>query len=573
MVLVLAQQVSVSRWSVAWSFYGGGSFLGSLHDSNNIGLAMGDLWIFDSLPRNNPCAEPWTKGEGEAALTRFYYDALQRKCLAFNYFGTKGNQNNFLTRESCETACPVWINPCAIGQPTLTSDQHPFRCHQGAPCSSGYYCHIGFDESTTACCPSQGDPCSLIVKEGRGTQSIQRWFYNQKTRQCQPFTYKGMGGNENNFLLREHCESTCPVWVNACPQGEAYLLPTGRPQQCDPANEDSCPETHWCHPEQFHDEGKLRSAVSSSSESLSTDDELPEQHYGDVNPRLFAVFTNPCKLGEPYASGNRYYTCSPTSLCPKTHYCHVGADANYCCPVLGSDPCSQPLDRGVGSAGLQRWYWNPQAKACMAFSYCGTKGTQNNFLSKQDCERTCYVLDNPCALGQPQMTPDNRPVTCSAGLNTCGAGFWCHIGANQQTTVCCPGRVEGQAICQQPLALGSGDAALPRWYYDPQSMRCVQFFYRGRYGNQNNFLSQQECEQACPDEYQCCPGESTVPGACQGLPEEPGELGAPAPPATRYYYDQAEMRCKEFIYNGRKGNQNNFLTLEDCKQTCNGESA
>ncbi|KIH56641.1 Kunitz/Bovine pancreatic trypsin inhibitor domain protein [Ancylostoma duodenale] len=146
------------------------------------------------------------------------------------------------------TACPVWINPCAIGQPTLTSDQHPFRCHQGAPCSSGYYCHIGFDESTTACCPSQGDPCSLIVKEGRGTQSIQRWFYNQKTRQCQPFTYKGMGGNENNFLLREHCESTCPVWVNACPQGEAYLLPTGRPQQCDPANEDSCPETHWCHP-------------------------------------------------------------------------------------------------------------------------------------------------------------------------------------------------------------------------------------------------------------------------------------------------------------------------------------
>lgn len=110
-----------------------------------------------------------------------------------------------------QAACPVWINPCAIGQPTLTSDQHPFRCHQGAPCSSGfvcphtntvkiskiiansfrYYCHIGFDESTTACCPSQGDPCSLIVKEGRGSHSIQRWFYNQKTRQCQPFTYKG----------------------------------------------------------------------------------------------------------------------------------------------------------------------------------------------------------------------------------------------------------------------------------------------------------------------------------------------------------------------------------------------
>ncbi|KAK6040509.1 Kunitz/Bovine pancreatic trypsin inhibitor domain protein, partial [Cooperia oncophora] len=49
----------------------------------------------------NPCAEPLTKGEGEEALTRFYYDAINRKCLAFNYFGRKGNQNNFLTKEAC----------------------------------------------------------------------------------------------------------------------------------------------------------------------------------------------------------------------------------------------------------------------------------------------------------------------------------------------------------------------------------------------------------------------------------------------------------------------------------------
>ena len=75
-----------------------------------------------------------------------------------------------------------------------------------------------------------------------------------------------------------------------------------------------------------------------------------------------------------------------------------------------------------------------------------------------------------------------------------------------------------------------------------------------------------------PDEYQCCPGTPTVPGACQGLPFADGELGASAPPATRYYYDQSTMSCKQFIYNGRKGNQNNFLTKEDCEATCNGDS-
>ena len=30
------------------------------------------------------------------------------------------------------------------------------------------------------------------------------------------------------------------------------------------------------------------------------------------------------------------------------------------------------------------------AQVCLPFAYCGLKGTQNNFLSRQDCERTCY---------------------------------------------------------------------------------------------------------------------------------------------------------------------------------------
>lgn len=45
---------------------------------------------------------------------------------------------------------------------------------------------------------------------------------------------------------------------------------------------------------------------------------------------------------------------------------------------------------------------------------------------------------------------------------------------------------------------GGGEAALQRWYYDASQRKCVQFTYKGRYGNQNNFLSQQQCEQTCP---------------------------------------------------------------------------
>ena len=45
---------------------------------------------------------------------------------------------------------------------------------------------------------------------------------------------------------------------------------------------------------------------------------------------------------------------------------------------------------GVGNAQLSRWYWDQSRQQCLSFIYKGQRGTQNNFLSKQDCERTCY---------------------------------------------------------------------------------------------------------------------------------------------------------------------------------------
>lgn len=43
--------------------------------------------------------------------------------------------------------------------------------------------------------------------------------------------------------------------------------------------------------------------------------------------------------------------------------------------------------------------------------------------------------------GRPFTGVDGRPQTCSATsqVNTCPSGYWCHTGADQTTTVCCPG--------------------------------------------------------------------------------------------------------------------------------------
>lgn len=36
----------------------------------------------------------------------------------------------------------------------------------------------------------------------------------------------------------------------------------------------------------------------------------------------------------------------------------------------------------------------------------------------------------------------------------------------------------------------------------------------------------------------------------------------------RFFYDHRRGACVPFIYGGCRGNQNNFLTLEDCSETC-----
>ncbi|CAK5017568.1 unnamed protein product [Meloidogyne enterolobii] len=54
-------------------------------------------------------------------------------------------------------------------------------------------------------------------------------------------------------------------------------------------------------------------------------------------------------------------------------------------------------------------------------------------------------------------------------------------GSTPETTVCCP----------------IGTAQLPRFGYEPSTQQCHQFIYRGLKGNQNNFLTLEECQLAC----------------------------------------------------------------------------
>lgn len=105
--------------------------------------------------------------------------------------------------------------------------------------------------------------------------------------------------------------------------------------------------------------------------------------------------------------------------------------------------------------------------------------------------------------------------------------------------------------CTLPADVGPCDAVVPRWYHDVATSTCTEFIWGGCGGNANNFESQLECEQTCPD---VCSLPADV-GPCDGV-------------FPRWYFDAEEGDCKEFIWGGCDGNQNNFRSQAACDARC-----
>ncbi|KAJ8269926.1 hypothetical protein GJAV_G00108340 [Gymnothorax javanicus] len=185
---------------------------------------------------------------------------------------------------------------------------------------------------------------------------------------------------------------------------------------------------------------------------------------------------------------------------------------------------------------------------------------------------------------------------------------------------------ESDSYCRAPPKVGPCRAAFRRWYYDSVTHECVEFLFGGCKSNLNNYLSEAECSRACegisaasgrsappPKAEVCgapcaedqfdCGNDCCVDGelecdsvnqcsndldekSCQALNSTFGRLlevpvnedlaRCTEPPVTgrcrasmaRWYYDPMERTCHPFDYGGCDGNDNNFLNMDTCMETC-----
>ena len=171
---------------------------------------------------------------------------------------------------------------------------------------------------------------------------------------------------------------------------------------------------------------------------------------------------------------------------------------NYC---LFVSECDLSVDRGTCSGKFNRYYYDSSSGQCKMFYYTGCGGNLNNFQSLSECNKRC--------------------------------------------------------ICSRPVDEGPCDKRRLRYFYNQGTKLCQLFVYGGCDGNNNNFRSEEACENVCG---------SDVKPRCLRRPE----YGHCSNQTERYYYDSNCGCCQTFTYSGCKGNNNNFVSEQRCLNICLG---
>lgn len=96
---------------------------------------------------------------------------------------------------------------------------------------------------------------------------------------------------------------------------------------------------------------------------------------------------------------------------------------------------------------------------------------------------------------QPK-TETSTPVSptkqaCGSEFGCCSDGLLPALGPNY---LGCP---VYKSLCTMPVAAGNCRFAFKRYFYNPQQMKCDEFYYGGCGGNSNNFKTKQDCLKTC----------------------------------------------------------------------------
>ena len=106
-----------------------------------------------------------------------------------------------------------------------------------------------------------------------------------------------------------------------------------------------------------------------------------------------------------------------------------------------------------------RYFYDPEERKCLTFTYGGCFGNKNNFHSAKTCKQSCLGAENRTKLSGREKN--------------------------------------SSAICYLSDITGPCKGSIRRFYFDPDSHTCLPFSYGGCGGNENRFVNEEDCLIRC----------------------------------------------------------------------------
>uniref|UniRef100_A0AC35FTJ1 BPTI/Kunitz inhibitor domain-containing protein n=1 Tax=Panagrolaimus sp. PS1159 TaxID=55785 RepID=A0AC35FTJ1_9BILA len=475
----------------------------------------------------SPCSLPQQIGTGPYRIPRWYFNPARMRCELFYWSGCCGNGNNFNTFQSCQQICEGGNLGTPQNSPgaqqflnVQQSSQIPSEWLLGRNANNNnnnnnIQVSVSVKQFPQECCQQPFSP-------GIGEYAIPRWYYEGRSGNCQIYLYRGFGGAGNNFRSQEECQKICKeIHANA----NANMANGPAPHIVIPDNSDTNVLIGFGQQQQRTINipniaaytttfSPIQQYIVRTTSPQTPSIEIVIPQFPTAAPRSIAPAPPQPPLPPPQPQPPQYRpetaaplppppapitttrrplllptTTQPPPLQPRA------TTASTINSISEVDPCTQERDQGVGALQLPRYFFNKETKLCEQFIFFGSASNRNNFNTLEECQNQCPESPNPCAYGTTTTL-----MSCAPGSvlsQTCSGQQFCHVGATPQTTVCCNKPATNIDRCSQPLNVGVGNSNLQRWYFNPLTQQCQPCFYKGLQGNENNFLSRQDCENSC----------------------------------------------------------------------------
>lgn len=173
-----------------------------------------------------------------------------------------------------------------------------------------------------------------------------------------------------------------------------------------------------------------------------------------------------------------------------------------------AEVCLLPQQDGPCRALHSRYFYNRASQSCEHFYYGGCYGNANNFETLDACNDACWRIEKV-------------PKICRIDVGT----EKCGVSSNE-------------------------------YFFDLVSMTCKKYSSGGCVKNDNRFPNRKSCEKFC------------LPKRAPSFCYEPKDEGLCAANVTRYYFNARYKECETFRYTACGGNNNNFVSMEDCERVC-----